>query len=71
VVELKKKLNQIGRSGVDSMRRLTPEEIPNAQRNLMATVRLLEIVDGPDDADVLRRRGMNALRALTADQKAS
>ena len=53
------------------MRRLTPEEVPNAQRNLMATVRLLEIVDGPEDADVLRRRGMNALRALSADQKAS
>lgn len=71
VVELRKKLNQIGRAGIDSMRRLTPEEIPNAQRNLMATVRLLEIVDGPDDADVLRRRGMNALRALADDQKAS
>lgn len=71
VVELKKKLNQIGRAGVDGMRRLTPDEAPNAQRNLMATVRLLEIVDGPDDADVLRRRGMSALRALAADQKAS
>ena len=71
VVELKKKLNQIGRAGVDGMRRLTPDETPNAQRNLMATVRLLEIVDGPDDADVLRRRGMSALRALAADQKAS
>lgn len=70
VVELKKKLNQIGRSGVDGMRRLTPEEAPNAQRNLMATVRLLEIVDGPEDADVLRRRGMSALRALN-EQKAS
>lgn len=64
VVELKKKLNQIGRAGVDGMGRLTPEEAPNAQRNLMATVRLLEIVDGPEDADVLRRRGMSALRAL-------
>ncbi|WP_430474203.1 hypothetical protein ACQ0MK_20550 [Thalassospira lucentensis] len=64
VVELKKKLNQIGRTGVDGMGRLTPEEVPNAQRNLMATVRLLEIVDGPEDADVLRRRGMSALRAL-------
>jgi len=64
VVELKKKLNQIGRSGVDGMGRLTPGEVPNAQRNLMATVRLLEIVDGPEDADVLRRRGMSALRAL-------
>ncbi|MBX2830188.1 MAG: hypothetical protein KTR23_03270 [Rhodospirillales bacterium] len=64
VVELKKKLNQIGRSGVDGMGRLTPDEVPNAQRNLMATVRLLEIVDGPEDADVLRRRGMSALRAL-------
>lgn len=70
VVELKKKLNQIGRAGVDGMRRLTPEEAPNAQRNLMATVRLLEIVDGPEDADVLRRRGMSALRALS-EQKAS
>jgi hypothetical protein len=70
VVELKKKLNQIGRSGVDGMGRLTQEEVPNAQRNLMATVRLLEIVDGPEDADVLRRRGMSALRAL-ASQKAS
>ena len=64
VVELKKKLNQIGRAGVDGMGRLAPEEIPVAQRNLMATVRLLEIVDGPEDADVLRRRGMSALRAL-------
>jgi hypothetical protein len=71
VVELKKKLNQIGRAGVDGMRRLTPDEIPNAQRNLFATVRLLEIVDGPEDADVLRRRGMSALRAIAADQKAS
>lgn len=70
VVELKKKLNQIGRAGVDGMGRLTPEEIPNAQRNLMATVRLLEIVDGPEDADVLRRRGMSAIRALES-QKAS
>lgn len=70
VVELKKKLNQIGRAGVDGMGRLAPEEIPNAQRNLMATVRLLEIVDGPEDADVLRRRGMSAIRALTS-QKAS
>jgi hypothetical protein len=70
VVDLKKKLNQIGRAGVDGMGRLAPEEIPNAQRNLMATVRLLEIVDGPEDADVLRRRGMSAIRALTS-QKAS
>lgn len=68
VVELKKKLNQIGRAGVDGMGRLTPEEIPNAQRNLMATVRLLEIVDGPEDADVLRRRGMSAIRALTGQK---
>lgn len=64
VVELKKKLNQIGRAGVDGMGRLTPQEAPVAKRNLMATVRLLEIVDGPEDADVLRRRGMTALRAL-------
>ncbi|MCC9620653.1 hypothetical protein LPB41_03020 [Thalassospira sp. MA62] len=66
VVELRKKLNQIGRAGVDGMTRLQPDEIPVAQRNLMATVRLLEIVDGPEDADVLRRRGMSAIRAVLA-----
>jgi hypothetical protein len=64
VVELKKKLNQIGRAGVDGMGRLDADELDNAQRNLMAIVRLLEIIDGPEEADLLRRRGMNALRAL-------
>jgi hypothetical protein len=64
VIDLKKRLSQIGRSGVDSMARLEPEDHDTALRNLMATVRLLEIVDGPEEADLLRRRGMNAFRAL-------
>ncbi len=64
VVEIKKKLNQVGRAGVDSMARLGMSDYHNAQRHLMAIVRLLEIIDGPEDADLLRRRGMSALRAI-------
>ncbi|WP_085587147.1 hypothetical protein [Thalassospira sp. MCCC 1A01428] len=64
VVEIKKKLNQVGRAGVDGMSRLTMADYANAQRHLMAVVRLLEIIDGPEDADLLRRRGMSALRAI-------
>ncbi|OSQ40842.1 hypothetical protein [Thalassospira mesophila] len=65
VVEIKKKLNQVGRAGIDGMARLEPPDYANAQRHLMAIVRLLEIIDGPEDADLLRRRGMSALRGLT------
>ncbi|RCK47020.1 hypothetical protein TH25_16000 [Thalassospira profundimaris] len=64
VVEIKKKLNQVGRAGVDSMAKLGMAEYENAQSHLMAIVRLLEIIDGPEDADLLRRRGMSALRAI-------
>ncbi|WP_339859669.1 hypothetical protein [Thalassospira alkalitolerans] len=69
VVELKKRLNQIGRAGIDSMGRLDADEMENAQRNMMGIVRLLEIIDGPEDADLLRRRGMNALRVIESNNK--
>jgi hypothetical protein len=64
VVEIKKRLNFAGRAGVDGISRLTMADHATAQRHLMAVVRLLEIIDGPEDADLLRRRGMSALRAL-------
>ncbi|MDP2697298.1 hypothetical protein [Thalassospira sp.] len=64
VIELKKKLNQVGRAGIDGIPRLDGADYDNALRNLMGTVRLLEIIDGPEEADLLRRRGMSALRSL-------
>ena len=60
--DLRKNLGNLGRNAIEGLKNLKPEDGENAMVNLMSAVRLLEIVAGPEEADLLRRRGLSALK---------
>lgn len=58
---IKRELSRYGAMLIETLSKTAPEEVSNATNHLYVTVRLLEIVSTPEEADLLRRRGVAGL----------
>jgi len=58
---LKRELNRYGSMLLKRLSKITPAEVDNARNHLFTTVFLLELVAKTDEADLLRRRGIEAM----------
>ncbi|MEQ9489632.1 MAG: hypothetical protein RIM72_11635 [Alphaproteobacteria bacterium] len=65
--ELKKQLSSLGSQMLESMPKIDPDMEETATAHLHTLVRLMELVDSSDEADLLRRRGKASLSHTTVD----
>ena len=65
--ELKKQLSNLGSQMLEAMSKVDEQFIDQATAHLHTLVRLIELIDSSEEADLLRRRGKAALSHTTVD----
>jgi len=64
VESLKRELSRYGAMLIEHLSKAAPTEIDNARNHLFATVLLMELVVNSDEADLLRRRGIDGMSRI-------